>query len=262
MRFQNYVSIVTGGAHGIGRAIARRFAAEGSSVVIADIDSAAGLEATKEINNLGGIGKFIHTNVANRKDVQSLMNSIINEHNRIDVLINNAGIAHGPKVTAHFIDISEEDWNEIIGIHLNGLFYCSQLAARIMVKQNNGGCIVNISSVGATKAHRSRVAYDRTKGGIEAATRAMALDLAPLRIRVNAIAPGPINVPNRTLVGKEGQITASDVIPLARIGTSDEVAAAAVFLASDEAAFITGTTLFVDGGFTIQLRPPMLDEAI
>jgi 3-oxoacyl-[acyl-carrier protein] reductase len=159
----------------------------------------------------------------------------------------------------HFLEVPREMWDRLIAIHLNGLFYCSQRAARVMVRQGEGGVIINMSSGGGTRAHRQMVAYDTTKGGIEAATRALALDLAPWGIRVNVIVPGAIAVEQRTPVGKESAVTPQDVIPLGRLGTPDDVAGAALFLASTEAAYVTGHTLFVDGGLTAQLRVPAVD---
>jgi NAD(P)-dependent dehydrogenase (short-subunit alcohol dehydrogenase family) len=130
------------------------------------------------------------------------------------------------------------------------------------VKQGQGGCIINMSSGGATRAHRQMMAYDTTKGGIEAATRAMALDLAPWQIRVNAVVPGAIAVENRMAIGQENVVQPGDVIPLGRLGTPEDVADAVLFLASDEAAYVTGHCLVVDGGLTVQLRSPMVDTAV
>ncbi len=128
-----------------------------------------------------------------------------------------------------------------------------------MVEQRMGGSIINMSSGGATRAHRQMVAYDMTKGGIEAVTRAMALDLAPWQIRVNAIVPGAIAVESRTPVGKETTVQPGDVIPLARLGTPGDVAVGAAYLASSDAAYVTGHVLFIDGGLTVQLRSPAVD---
>lgn len=147
-----------------------------------------------------------------------------------------------------------------MAVNLDGLFYCSQRAARTMVRQGQGGCIINMSSCGATRAHRQMVAYDATKGGIEAATRAMALDLAPWNIRVNALVPGAIAVENDTPVAGDDDGKSADVIPLGRKGRPEDLAGAALFLASDDAAYVTGHMYFVDGGLAAQLRLPALDK--
>ncbi|MCZ7575361.1 MAG: SDR family oxidoreductase [Ardenticatenaceae bacterium] len=259
MDFEGRVTIVTGGARGIGGAIARRFAAEGAAVMIADVNAEAAGALVARIAATGGQAQFTLTDVSDRNQVEALFDTTLAAFGRLDILVNNAGIVHGPKAVRHFLEMPEEMWHNLIGIHLNGLFYCSQRAARIMVEQRQGGCIINMSSGGATRAHRQMVAYDTTKGGIEAATRAMALDLAPWQIRVNAIVPGAIAVEDRTPVGQEGVVQPPGVIPLARLGSPEDIAGAAVYLASDDAAYVTGSALFVDGGLTAQLRSPAVD---
>ncbi len=261
MRLKGRAAIVTGGARGIGGAIARRFAVEGARVMIADVAADEARANVERIASLGGQAQFTPTDVSNAEQVERLFEAAHKAFGRLDILVNNAGIVHGPSAIRHFLETPEEMWNRIIAIHLNGLFYCSQRAARIMVKQGQGGCIINMSSGGATRAHRQMMAYDTTKGGIEAATRAMALDLAPWTIRVNAVVPGAIAVENRAAIGQEGVVQPGDVIPLGHLGTPDDVANAALFLASDEAAYVTGHCLVVDGGLTAQLRSPMVDSA-
>lgn len=259
MTLRGKVAIVTGGAQGIGGAIARRFAAEGAQVVIADVAAETAQANVARIEAAGGKARFQATDVADEAQVERLFQVALETYGRLDILVNNAGIAHGPGAVRHFLEMPREMWDRLLAIHLNGLFYCSQRAARIMARQGEGGAIINMSSGGGTRAHRQMVAYDTTKGGIEAATRAMALDLAPWGIRVNVIVPGAIAVEQRTPVGKESAVTPADVIPLARLGTPDDVAGAALFLTSDDAAYVTGHTLFVDGGLTAQLRVPAVD---
>jgi len=256
---QGKVAIVTGGAQGIGGAIARRFAAEGARVVIADVAAATALENVARIEAAGGAARFQETDVVDEEQVEQLFQATLGAYGRLDILVNNAGIAHGPGAVRHFLEMPGEMWHRLMAIHLNGLFYCSQRAARIMARQGDGGAIINMSSGGGTRAHRQMVAYDATKGGIEAATRALALDLAPWGIRVNVIVPGAIAVEQRTPVGKESAVAPEDVIPLGRLGTPDDVAGAALYLASADAAYVTGHTLFVDGGLTAQLRVPAVD---
>jgi len=252
--------IVTGGSKGLGRSIAHTFAENGASVVIADIDVEAGERCAAEINNSGGESIFVYTDVSSSADVEKLFEISHSFQGGIDVLVNNAGIAHGPHSEQHFLNTDLAMWDNLMNVHLRGLYLCSQLAGRAMVRQGGGGVIINMSSGGATRAHRNRVAYDTTKGGIEAATRAMALDLAPRQIRVNAVMPGAVDGESRTAVGDES--SPKNLIPLGRLGVPKDVARAVYFLASPEASYITGHILAVDGGLTAQLRPPSMDADV
>lgn len=252
--------IVTGGANGLGRGIALAFAELGASVVLADVDTGAGEKCVREIADLGGKGLFVYTDVSSRDDVDNLFEQAHDFQGGIDVLVNNAGIAHGPLSERHFLHTDYAMWDNLMKVNLHGLYLCSQIAAKSMVRQGGGGSIINMSSGGATRAHRNRVAYDATKGAIEAATRAMALDLAPRKIRVNAVMPGVFLVENRTEVG--GESDPAELIPLGRLGVPQDVAHAVRFLASSESSYITGHTLVVDGGLTAQLRPPVLDADV
>lgn len=251
---------MTGGSKGLGRGIALAFAEVGASVVIADVDADAGERCVQEIVDSGGEGLFVNTDVSSTNDVKRLFDKADEFQGGIDVLVNNAGIAHGPLSERHFLKTDFTMWENLMKIHLNGLYLCSQMAAKAMVHQGKGGVIINMSSGGATRAHRNRVAYDATKGAIEAATRAMALDLAPWQIRVNAVMPGAILVENRTAVGEES--SPDDLIPLGRLGMPQDVARGVRFLASQEASYITGHVLAVDGGLTAQLRPPSMDADV
>ena len=261
MSSERKVALVTGGAGGIGAAIAHRLAEEGVDVMIADIDALNAHARLKEGMSLPGRLDFTLTDVSRPDQVHRLFDATLGAFGRLDILVNNAGIAHGPSAVGHLLELGEEQWQATLQTNLSGMFRCSVQAARIMAGEGIKGCILNISSAGATRAHRNRVAYDATKGGIEAATRAMALDLAPWEIRVNALIPGAIAVENRSPVGPEAAIAAGDVIPLGRLGTTQEVAEAALFLVSDRASYITGALLCVDGGLTAQLRPPGIDAS-
>ncbi len=252
--------IVTGGSKGLGRGIALAFAEIGASVVIADIDADAGERCVQEINESGGQGLFVYTDVASSDDVKRLFEEAKQFQGGIDVLVNNAGIGHGPLSERHFLKTDYAMWENLMNIHVNGLYHCSQMAAKAMVHQSEGGVIINMSSGGATRAHRNRVAYDATKGAIEAATRAMALDLAPWKIRVNAVMPGAIWVENRTAVGEES--SPDNLIPLGRLGMPKDVGQGVRFLASPEASYITGHVLAIDGGLTSQLRAPSMDADV
>ena len=255
MRLSGKTAIVTGGANGIGAGCVRRLSAEGANVLIADIDDDGGEALAEE---LGSAVIYARTDVADRGSVEALFNTAQSAFGAVDILINNAAFVHKAGVVAHFLEYSEEAWRRTLDVNLSGLFYCSQTAARMMAKRGRGGVIINLSSGGASRAHRHMFGYDTSKGGIEAATRAMALDLAPLRIRVNAIVPGSTRVDHGIAVG-DAPIPPTDVIPLPRQGRPDDIAAAAAFLASDDAAYITGTRIFVDGGMDAQLRSPAVD---
>lgn len=252
--------IITGGSKGLGRGISLAFAKSGASVVIADVDREAGERCANEIIELGGEALFVYTDVSSVDDVNHLFERSYQFQGGVDVLVNNAGIAHGPNSERHFLKTDYTMWDRLMKVHLYGLYLCSQLAAKDMIRHGNGGVIINMSSGGATKAHRNRVGYDATKGAIEAATRAMALDLAPGKIRVNAVMPGAMEVESRTAVGEESD--PADLIPLGRLGTPQDVAHSVLFLASPEASYITGHILAVDGGLTAQLRAPKMDADV
>lgn len=201
-------------------------------------------------SSIRGEGLFVYTDVSSSDDVKRLFEEAHHFQGGIDVLVNNAGIGHGPLSERHFLKTDYGMWENLMNIHINGLYHCSQMAAKVMVHQGEGGVIINMSSGGATRAHRNRVAYDATKGAIEVATRAMALDLAPWKIRVNAVMPGAIWVENRTAVGEES--SPDHLIPLGRLGMPQDVGQGVRFLASPEASYITGHVLAIDGGLTAQ----------
>ena len=257
MRLADKTAIITGGANGIGAGCVRRLASEGANVVIADIDDGAGIALAAE---LGGRAIYIRCDVAERASVAALMNATIEAFGAVDILVNNAAFVHQAGVVANFLEYSEEAWRKTLAVNLTGMFYCSQAAARLMAKASRGGAIINLSSGGASRAHRHMFGYDTSKGGIEAATRAMALDLAGLNIRVNAVVPGSTQVDHGTSVG-DSPIPPEAVIPLPRQGTPADIAAAVAFLASDDAAYVTGTRIVVDGGMDAQLRTPSVDYA-
>jgi len=255
MRLEGKSAIVTGGAKGIGAGCARRLLAEGAQVLIADIDDASGQALARE---LGAGAIYQRTDVAQRQSVEALFEAAAAAFGAVDILVNNAAFVHKDGVVANFLDYSDEAWQRTLAVNLSGLFYCSQTAARMMARRGAGGVIINISSGGASRAHRHMFGYDTSKGGIEAATRAMALDLAPLNIRVNAVVPSSISVAQGTAVG-DSPIPPAAVIPLPRQGRPADIAAAVAFLASENAAYITGARIVVDGGMDAQLRSPAVD---
>ncbi|GAC1388536.1 MAG: 3-oxoacyl-[acyl-carrier-protein] reductase [Ktedonobacteraceae bacterium] len=251
-RFTNKIVIVTGAAHGIGRAIALRFGSEGAQVVVNDID-VNGAEATVQaVTTQGGLAVSGVADVSDKSQVDRLFDTVLERFGRVDVLVNNAGVIN---VERHFLEADETWWDHIIAVNLKSVFLCSSRAAHEMVRRRQG-VIINMSSGGATHSHRGMAAYDASKGGIEALTRAMALDLAPYGIRVNALVPGSIDTQGMSPeIKRERGIT----IPLGRVGESTDMAGPAAFLASDDASYMTGHILAVDGGLLSQQRAPQVD---
>jgi NAD(P)-dependent dehydrogenase (short-subunit alcohol dehydrogenase family) len=245
MRFTDQVVIVTGGANGIGRACATAFAAEGARVVIADVAAEAGAKVVQAIEADGGKAWFVGTDVGNPADVQRLIERTLAECGRLDVLINNAGIIK----TADFLEISEADFDAVLRVNLKGVFLVGQAAARIMAAQGRGA-IVNRSSTNAVVAIPNQVPYATSKGAVNQLTKVMALALADKGVRVNAIGPGSIMTELlQTMMSDEAaRHKILSRTPLGRCGEPAEVAKVALFLASDEASYITGQTIYPDGG--------------
>jgi 3-oxoacyl-[acyl-carrier protein] reductase len=250
-RFTGMVVVVTGAGHGIGQAVAERFGEEGARVVVNDVAATADA-AAQAIATAGGQAIGVVADVSRKSDVDRLFDTALERFGDVNVLVNCAGLVNESR---HFFDGDEAWWDRVLDVNLKGVYLCSDRAARLMGRRK-GGCIISMSSGGATKAHRGNVAYDASKGGIEAFTRAAALDLAPYGIRVCAVAPGSILT---TPVSEEDQKERGKTIPLGRMGTAAEIAAAAAFLASDDARYITGHTLVVDGGLLAQQRSPQVD---
>ncbi len=251
-RMQGKVAIVTGAAQGIGCAIAERYAAEGAAVVVNDVNAAGVDKVVATITRAGGSALGVVADVSDKAQVDQLFARTLAKFGTVDVLVNNAMITNGE---CHFLEADESWWRRVIDVNLTGPFLCSLAAAQIMARKG-AGIIINFSSGGATRAHRGLAAYDASKGGIEALTRAMALDLAPYGIRVNAVVPGSIDTSGLNPATKQAR---GENIPMARVGDAAELAGPAVFLASDDASYITGHCLVVDGGMLAQQRSATVD---
>ena len=250
MLLENKVAVVTGGARGIGYAIAKRFLREKAKVIIADVDNTAGNEAAKTLSKIGS-AKYVHCNVAEKLDVHNLIAGTIDTHGQIDVLVNNAGVV----AAGDFLTLSEEDFDRVMAVNLKGAFLCTQAAARHMVKavENGGepGSIINMSSINAVYAIAEQVPYSVSKGGLNQLTKVAAQSLAKHGIRVNGIGPGSIATQMLEDVLSKDPKSKSKMLsrtPMGRAGDPQEIAAIATFLASGESSYITGQTIYADGG--------------
>ena len=246
------VVVVTGAGNGIGKAIALRFAQAGARVAVNDVDALRAEEVTKEILDEGGSAMTVVADVSSGDEVREMFEKALKNYESVDVLVNNAGLI-SPML--HFFEADESWWRRIIDVNLTGHFLCSQQAARIMAKKGNG-VIINMSSGGATRAHRAFCAYDASKGGIEALTRAMALDLGPYGIRVCALMPGSIDTEG---MDEDARRLRGENIPLGYPGDPNDMAGPALFLASEDASYITGDVIKVDGGMLSQQRSATVD---
>jgi NAD(P)-dependent dehydrogenase (short-subunit alcohol dehydrogenase family) len=245
-RVAGKAALVTGAGSGIGRASAVTLAREGARVIVTDIDSRAGQETATIIDHAGGEAWFIRADVADSEDVQKLIAAAIDKLGRIDILHNNAGVA----VRHAIADQDEEGWDRCLSVNLRGVFLCSKYAIPHM--RERGGSIIHTASVTGVAGVRNRAVYSATKGAIVILTRNMALDYAPYQIRVNCVCPGFTRTPliGRLLEDPERTRKLTEMHPLGRLGTPEDIANAVLFLASDEASWITGHALVVDGGFS------------
>jgi len=252
-RLAGKVAVVTGSGRGIGRAIAIRYAREGVKVVVTDIIGDNAAAVTEEIGAEGNEAIAVTTDVSQPDQVDALVKTAVDTFGGLHVMLCNAGKVRD--AVAHVLEADIEHFDAVIAANLRGHYLCSVAAAHHMAR-HGGGVIITTSSGGATRAHRGMTAYDASKGGIEALTRALALDLAPYGIRVACLVPGliaPDGAPQEAL-----DRTAATV-PLQRAGTSEDMAGPAVFLASDDAAYITASTVVVDGGVLFQQRSPEIE---
>ena len=243
MRLQGKIALVTGGARGIGFAIAKALAAQGAIPVIADINEQGARDAVAALQ--GSEGLALGVNVAEQASITAMIEAIIARYGRLDILVNNAGIGGNTP----FLDIKLEEWSRTIAINLTGAFLVAQACAREMAKQQSGK-IINIASLSGQRGGHGGAAYGAAKAGLELLTKVMAVELAESGINVNAIAPGAIETEMAKFAHDQATRAAYNyLIPMTRYGTPEEIADAAVFLCSDESRYVHGHTLNVDGGF-------------
>jgi glucose 1-dehydrogenase len=246
VRLKDKVALVTGAAQGIGLACVEAFAREGAKVVLADRDE-KGRAAAQRLSAGGAKVVFAACDVAKKDQVDAAVGTAVKEFGRLDIAVSNAGIVHA----AEFLDLEEADFDRVLAVNLKGMFLVGQAAARQMVKQGGGGAIINMSSVNAVLAIPNQVPYVVSKGGINQLTKVMSVSLAAKGIRVNGIGPGTIltELAKTAVLGnKEAERKIMSRTPMGRMGEPVEIARVAVFLASDDASYLTGQTLYPDGG--------------
>jgi NAD(P)-dependent dehydrogenase (short-subunit alcohol dehydrogenase family) len=256
MKLSQRVAVITGAAQGIGAACARAFAAEGAHVVVSDVNEVGGTALVREVAAAGGMAIFCRADVGEKRDAERLVTHAVEHFGRLDVLVNNAGIVHA----ADFVDLAEEDFDRVLRVNLKGAFLCAQAAVRQMLAQPpradaggaaSRGVVINMSSVNAVLAIANQVPYTVSKGALNQLTKVMAIGLADKAIRVVGIGPGSIAtemLKTAVLTNEAARTRILSRTPMGRLGEPAEIARIAVFLASDDASYLTGTTLYPDGG--------------
>ena len=246
MRLKDKVAVVTGAAAGIGFACAEAFAREGAKVVLSDINSERGEAAAQQVCDQGGEARFVACDVGDKAEVDQLIEAAVAAYGGVDIAVANAGIVHA----CDFLDLAEEDFDRVLRVNLKGVFLTGQAAARQMAKLGRGGTIINMSSVNAVLAIPAITPYVVAKGGVNQLTKSMALSLVDKGIRVNGIGPGSIRTEVFAAVANDPEKMKGILsrTPMGRVGETSEIASVAVFLASEDSSYITGQTIYPDGG--------------
>lgn len=255
MKLSGKVAVITGGTKGIGLGIAEEFLREGADVVIGGRSPETGAQGEAYLRSLGGEAVYIPCDVAKLEDLERIIAAAAERFGRLDIYVANAGI-NDPQKT-HYLDITPEQYDRIMDVNLRGMFFGGQYAARQMVKEGHGGAIINMSSVNAYLALDSQMVYTTSKGGVQQLTKVQAVALASHGIKVNAMAPGPIETDLMRRVGSDRQLmdTILSRTPMGRIGTPKECGRLAVFLACEDSDFIFGQSIYNDGGRSFQAFP-------
>ncbi len=258
MKLKDKVAIITGTTKGIGVALAKEYAKAGAKVVGTGRSLELGEQVAGEIRAAGGESIFVPCDVSRKVDVDRVIAETLRAFGTVDIVVNNAGVNHA----ADFFAITEEDWDWVMGVDLKGAFLMSQAGARVMVEQGKPGYIVNISSIMAKMALRNQVAYCAAKGGVNQLTTAMGLALIDKGIRVNCVAPGPVltELMQRVVHNQEKHEELMRRLPIGYIAAPEEIASVCIFLSCDEASYMVGQTIYVDGGRGIQAFPRALDQ--
>lgn len=262
MLLEDKAAIVTGGAMGIGKGIALKFAAEGCDVVIVDISDAEGNKTADEVSRLGRTGIYLRCDITDSRQVQDMVQKAIDRFGKVDILVNNAGGVLAVHPGGSIVDITDEQWEKVIDLNLKSAFLCCRALATHM-KERKYGKIINLSSIGFVQPSDSVIHYHCAKGGVVGLTTNLAFDMAPFNVNVNAIMPGPIRTPfwepiTRNIEDKDAFFAeiGRQNVPLQRIGTPEDIAGAALFLASELSSYVTGEVIAVAGGIPLLPQNP------